>query len=120
MDVGSLRFCIPDSCGTESITRKHVDDSAVFCWHAQLMGYFLFWVMRVVSGGMFSSFMFVKLAVCFLSSVIFVLEIYGSLCNFTFVQLSPSHPTLHRQVPGFRQYPFCLLHPGLQMAGKGH
>jgi hypothetical protein len=35
------------------------------------------------------------------------------------VQLSPSHPTLHLQVDGCRQYPFCLLQPELQMADKG-
>lgn len=77
-----------------------------------------FWVMKVVSGG---NVLVIYVCQTFVSFLVthFAFKIYGSLCNFTFVQLSPSHPTLHRQVPGFRQYPFCLLHPGLQMAIVG-
>ena len=32
------------------------------------------------------------------------------------MQLAPIHPTLHRQVFGFLQYPFCLLQFLLQIA----
>lgn len=39
--------------------------------------------------------------------------------NLTCEQSSPIHPILHRHVPGFVQYPFCLLQLGVQIAGWG-
>lgn len=42
--------------------------------------------------------------------------ILGLTNENTSEQLFPNHPTLHRHVPGFEQYPFCLLQLLLQMA----
>jgi hypothetical protein len=42
--------------------------------------------------------------------------VLGFTNDNTSEQLLPTQPTLHRHVPGFVQYPLCLLQLGLQIA----